>query len=222
MPVHRLERSDSSYARNDAGLGSGDQAVTEFFEVHLRNTARPPYLCVVHVCCVEQHTHLLPRTTPHSTITPHHITPQLTTSHYTITLHLTTPHYTSSHFTTPHYTAPHLTSPHLTSPHLTYTTPHHTSSHHTSPHLTTPHHTSLHLTSPHLTTPHLTTPHHTTPHHTSSHHTPLSLCLTFQAVVADDLATVRSILDAKTGITSLCHPLCVCAQCTELLVRFVS
>ena len=130
-------------------------------------TARPPYLCVVHVCCVEHHTHLLPHSTPH----------------------LTTP------------------------------------SHHTIPHLTTPHHTTPHHTTPHHTTPHLTTPHHTTPHHTtptSPHHTTLSLCLTFQAVVADDLAAVRSILDAKTDTTSLCHPLCVCAQCTELLIRFVS
>ena len=113
-----------------------------------------------------------------------------------------TPHHTSLH----HHTTLHHTSPHYTTPHLT--TPLHTSPHNTSPHHTTPHHTSPHHTTPHYTTPHLTTQH--------------CLCLTFQAVVADDLAAVRSILDAKTDTTSLCHPLCVCAQCTELLIRFVS
>ena len=51
MPVHRLERSDSSYARNDAGLGSSDQAVAEFFEVHFCNSQTTISVCGACVLC---------------------------------------------------------------------------------------------------------------------------------------------------------------------------
>ena len=78
--------------------------------------------------CLQQTVHL--NTTPHHTISSHHLTPHnFLTPHHTTPYNLLTPHHTtSSHHTTPH------NSPHHTTPHHT------TSSHHTTPHnLLTPH-----------------------------------------------------------------------------------
>ena len=115
-----------------------------------------------------------------------------------------------AHLLPPHHTTPHHTQPHHATPH--HTSPNHTTSHHTTPHLTTLNHTTLHHTSPN----------HTQPHHTTPHSSTCLPLLPFQAVIANDLAAVHSVLDAKTVMSSLCHPLCVCSQCTELVKRFVS
>ena len=40
-------------------------------------------------------------------------------------------------------------------------------------------------------------------------------------MIGNDLEKVSAILDAKSGTRALCHPLCVCDKCEDIIRRSV-